>query len=98
LTDFVGSNAGKKLKSTSGWNNNGNGTNQYGFSVLPGGYGSSDGGFRNAGYYGGWWSATEYEYDVYYAWYRHVSYIYEFVYRLNGGNKAYLASVRCVQD
>jgi uncharacterized protein (TIGR02145 family) len=52
---------GKKLKSTSGWNNNGNGTNDYGFSALPGGHrdGSSFGVFYGAGYYGDWWTATE---------------------------------------
>jgi uncharacterized protein (TIGR02145 family) len=62
LTDFVGgsSTAGKKLKSTSGWYDNGNGTNEYGFSALPGGYGNSGGNFYNAGNYGNWWSATEY--------------------------------------
>jgi len=37
LQDNVGGNetAGTKLKSTSGWNNNGNGTDEYGFSALP---------------------------------------------------------------
>ncbi|MDR1830182.1 MAG: hypothetical protein LBQ76_05355, partial [Candidatus Fibromonas sp.] len=29
--------AGRYLKSTTGWNSGGNGTNQYGFSALPGG-------------------------------------------------------------
>jgi len=51
--------AGTKLKSTSGWSKNGNGTDDYGFSALPGGYGYSDGYFYDAGYYGFWWSATE---------------------------------------
>jgi len=31
--------AGKSLKATSGWNNSGNGTDDFGFSALPGGYG-----------------------------------------------------------
>jgi uncharacterized protein (TIGR02145 family)/uncharacterized repeat protein (TIGR02543 family) len=65
LTSFVGSSAGRKLKSQSGWYNNGNGTDEYGFSALPGGYGNSGGYFNNAGYYGYWWSATEG--DAYYA-------------------------------
>nr|WP_290729296.1 fibrobacter succinogenes major paralogous domain-containing protein [Fibrobacter sp. UBA3629] len=35
--------AGMKLKSTSGWNSNGNGTDDFGFTVLPaGGWGSKD--------------------------------------------------------
>jgi uncharacterized protein (TIGR02145 family) len=50
--------AGKKLKSTSGWNNNGNGTNDYGFSALPGGTRDSSGGFGGAGVNGLWWTAT----------------------------------------
>ena len=66
LTSFVGSNAGTKLKSSTGWNSYQNipaGTDAYGFSALPGGYGHSDGGFNDAGNYGYWWSATEYGAD-----------------------------------
>jgi uncharacterized protein (TIGR02145 family)/uncharacterized repeat protein (TIGR02543 family) len=51
--------AGKNLKSTSGWNSSGNGTDVYGFLALPGGYRYSGGSFDNAGYYGNWWTATE---------------------------------------
>jgi uncharacterized protein (TIGR02145 family) len=40
---------GTKLKAVSGWINNGNGTDEYGFSALPGGYSNSYGGFGNAG-------------------------------------------------
>jgi len=54
-----GSVAGTKLKSTSGWYNNGNGTDDFIFSALPGGTRSSGGGFSGVGDYGGWWSATE---------------------------------------
>lgn len=36
--DYAG-NAAARLKSTSGWNDNGNGTDNFGFSVLPAGYG-----------------------------------------------------------
>ena len=65
LTDNVGGSetAGKKLKSSAGWNDDegksGNGTNEYLFSALPGGIGSSDGYFSNAGINGIWWSSTE---------------------------------------
>jgi uncharacterized protein (TIGR02145 family) len=51
--------AGKKLKSDAGWYGNGNGTDYYGFSALPGGNRYADGSFVNAGYYGSWWTATE---------------------------------------
>jgi len=97
LTDFVGgaATAGTKLKATSGWNNNGNGTDQYGFSALPGGNGGSDGYFHNAGDYGFWWSATEY--DAGHAWYRVMNY-YDGLVGRDYDSKSYLFSVRCAQD
>jgi uncharacterized protein (TIGR02145 family) len=60
LVNYVGGSktAGNKLKSTSGWYKY-NGTDAYGFSALPGGYGGSDGGFNNAGSNGYWWCSTE---------------------------------------
>ena len=48
-----GTNEGTKLKATSGWNNNGNGTDDFGFSALSGGNGY-DGSFRHIGNYGFW--------------------------------------------
>jgi uncharacterized protein (TIGR02145 family) len=55
--------AGKHLKTTIGWGNNGgqngNGLDTYGFTALPGGFGRSDGGFGHVGYTGRWWSSSE---------------------------------------
>jgi uncharacterized protein (TIGR02145 family) len=51
--------AGQRLKSETGWNNNGNGTDDFGFSALPGGYRFLDASFGGVGDYGFWWSATE---------------------------------------
>lgn len=61
LTDYLGGKnvAGKKIKSTNGWNPNGNGTNKSGFSALPGGHGYDDGSFGFVGVVGCWWSSTE---------------------------------------
>ena len=59
LTNFVGSNAGTKLKARGGWYYESNGTDDFGFSALPGGYRYSDGDFDSAGNVGHWWSATE---------------------------------------
>jgi uncharacterized protein (TIGR02145 family) len=87
--------AGTKLKATSGWYNNGNGTDDYGFSALPGGYGYSNGNFSNVGDIVGWWSATEEE-GSNYAYIRYTFYSYANVER--GHGKSYLYSVRCVQD
>lgn len=53
------SNAGKKLKSTSGWKNSGNGTNSSGFSALAGGYRYGGGRFcLDMGSYVGFWTAS----------------------------------------
>ena len=47
------------LKSTTSWSNNGNGSDDFGFSALPGGVRYYDsGGFSNAGNSGSWWSSS----------------------------------------
>jgi uncharacterized protein (TIGR02145 family) len=57
--DFRGFDAGMNLKSVTGWNANGNGTDLYGFAGLPGGYRFNDGFFLAGGDYGIWWSSSE---------------------------------------
>jgi len=108
LVDFVGGKetAGKKLKSTSGWSDykgdSGNGTDgysgtdEYGFSALPGGY-YSVGSFTDVGQRGWWWSATEFH--DYTALDRIINYSEESV-NVYGHdyNKYHLVSVRCVQN
>jgi uncharacterized protein (TIGR02145 family) len=63
LTDFLGGTnvAGGKMKTTTGWAGlNTNGTNESGFSGLPGGFRYGYGGtFNSVGYYGNWWSSSE---------------------------------------
>ncbi|MBM3920821.1 MAG: hypothetical protein FJ347_06290, partial [Sphingomonadales bacterium] len=59
LTDYLGSDAGTKMKSKTGWNENGNGTNSSGFSGLPGGTRNYNGTFYTIGYDGYWWSSSE---------------------------------------
>jgi len=59
---------GTALKSTYGWYQGGNGTDNFGFSALPGGYRSHDlGRFLDAGFNGSWWSSSPSGGD---AWYR----------------------------
>lgn len=78
LADAVGGKdvAGKILKAASGWEDrtdgsSGNGTDSYGFSVLPSGYGFSDGYSYNVGYDAGFWTTsqdetkTEYSYCIF---------------------------------
>ncbi|MDR2580942.1 MAG: fibrobacter succinogenes major paralogous domain-containing protein [Fibromonadaceae bacterium] len=94
LTNHVGSNAGTKLKASSGWNSGGNGTDDFGFSALPGGFGSGSS-FNGVGYNGYWWSATEYDASL--AWFRYVD-SYSSDVSNNNNDKSYLFSVRCVKD
>ena len=56
-TGWRGTDEGYQMKSTSGWNSGGNGSNSSGFTGLPGGYRDS-GGFSYGGDYGNWWSAS----------------------------------------
>lgn len=53
------SSAGKRLKSTSGWYDNGNGLDTYGFSVLATGNKSGDSYYYSAGKAASIWSSTE---------------------------------------
>ena len=69
--------------------------NSSGFTALPGGYRSSDGTFYDVGYYGVWWSSTEYA--TTYAWYRYLFYDYYGLYRYDG-TQSYGFSVRCLRD
>src|SRR5690606_1923129 len=65
LVDFLGGGfvAGTKMKSTDFWadykGESGNGTNESGFSGLPGGFRFDDGEFVGIGKLGFWWSSTE---------------------------------------
>jgi len=97
LDKAVGGNetAGAKLKAKNGWHGDGNGTDKYGFSALPGGYGYSGGNFSDAGEGGLWWSATEdNSVGAYYLgmYYRGEDAYWDVNYKSN------LFSVRCVRD
>jgi uncharacterized protein (TIGR02145 family) len=88
--------AGTKLKADSPlWNSNGKGTDEFGFSALPGGEGLSDGYFLGAGDGGNWWSTSEDNASN--AYYRNMSYGKESAY-YDYSNKSNLFSVRCLQD
>ena len=83
------------MKSTSGWEKNGNGTNEIGFSGFPGGYRDYPGVFECLGSGCNWWSSTVYSSD--FAWY---------ICLINDGGGAYRYymgleggfSVRCLKD
>ena len=86
---------GTALKSTTGWYGGGNGTDDFGFSALPGGYRNYySGNFGIAGYDGFWWSSSP---NGGFAWIRVLN-------RHDPGVDRYLDyprngfSVRCLRD
>ncbi|MDR0517654.1 MAG: fibrobacter succinogenes major paralogous domain-containing protein [Fibromonadaceae bacterium] len=85
--------AGKKLKARSGWVENGNGTDEYGFAALPSGQCFS-GNCYDADSLGCWWTATQFAND---AIMRSISYENESAFYLDG-TKAEFFSVRCIQN
>jgi len=92
LIDSIGdaNTADRYLKATSGWCNNGNGEDTYGFSALPSGsyyYGD----FGTVGKSGHWWSSSDYiHFQTMY--YSNVG-----VGIVSGGDRAALYSVRCIK-
>ncbi|HEY5535547.1 MAG TPA: fibrobacter succinogenes major paralogous domain-containing protein [Ignavibacteria bacterium] len=97
LYDFLGGAdiAGNKMKSTNGWDENGNGTNSSDFSGLPGGYRNHDGYFGNLGRNGCFWTSTDF--NSINAWFRNLVFSLSDVIRHNYlyVNGLY---VRCVKD
>jgi len=101
LTTYVSNNGhsgteGTALKSTSGWNSGGNGTDNFGFTGLPAGFRSRvSGGFDQLSSRGMWWSSTDNEqYD---AVIRSLAYNSVFVIP-SYSHRSQGHSVRCLQD
>jgi uncharacterized protein (TIGR02145 family) len=97
LVDCIGGDsvAGGYLKSKSGWYDNGNGTDEFDFSALPGGYHNSKGSFHCVGDAGCWWTSTANWIGQARGWdmlYNHVIVVKYYI-GIGIGN-----SVRCVKD
>jgi uncharacterized protein (TIGR02145 family) len=90
---YRGFDAGKHLKSTTGWYVNGD--DKYGFTALPGGWCIDNGNFQNIGYYSTFWTSTEGSPD--YPWRRYLTsfsdQVSRWTYNIEGG-----FYVRCLQD
>ncbi|MDA8695348.1 fibrobacter succinogenes major paralogous domain-containing protein [Flavobacteriales bacterium] len=86
---------GTKLKAKSGWENDGNGKDDYGFSALPGGNRYDyNGSFTSAGFYGYWWSSSPSGGN---AWRRNLNNDYPGVNRFSNSPRLGF-SVRCLRD
>lgn len=95
LENYIGTQVAKKLKSKTGWKDEINGTDDYGFSGFPGGYRGVNGTFYSSGTLGYWWNSTSY--DIYESWTRNMFYADDAVEK-SRGSKAAGFSVRCVMD
>lgn len=93
LTEQLGAKAGMAMKSKA-WAG-GQGTNESGMEVFPGGNRNHDGSFHLAGNYAVWWSATASQGN--FAWFRFVTSANGFASR-DYSNKAKGLSVRLVKD
>ena len=91
----LGANAGTQMKTTSGWNNGGNGTNSSGFAGLPGGSRNGGGTFNGIGDVGNWWSSSEASTTG--AWARYLYYPNSMVASYDA-SEANGFSVRCLRD
>jgi len=105
LTNYLGGAdvAGGKMKATGTiqaatglWRiPNAEATNSSGFSGAPGGFRDFSGDYYYIGYYGVWWSSSEYVAD--YAWHRGLGYYFGSATRSND-SKQFGFSVRCLRD
>jgi len=95
LEDYLGAIPGKKMKSRSEWNKNGNGDNSSGFNALPGGFRLYIGVFLRLGSSALFWSASEV--DASHAESRYLHFDLDGMGRdLNVRSDGY--SVRCLKD
>ncbi|MFC2090711.1 FISUMP domain-containing protein [Bacteroidota bacterium] len=87
---------GNLLKAISGWYDNGNGTDEYGFLGLPSGLRNRGGGiYSDVQEEGNWWTSSESENDL--VWYRKLRYDQSKVIRF-ADDKRWGFSIRCVKD
>jgi uncharacterized protein (TIGR02145 family) len=102
LVSFIGTTiatdatAGTTLKASSGWNDNGNGTDEVGFAALPTGDRTPDGDYLNRGDYVCYWTATEQGSS--FAYYRYLRSDSDLVRRYYAPKDEEATPIRCVKD
>lgn len=92
-----GTDEGLKLKSKTGWSNEGNGIDAYGFGALPAGGTNGVGGYFNIGQLGEWWSSSIGMGDSYID-FRKLDYNESTVARYYTSSSGAGLSVRCLKD
>jgi uncharacterized protein (TIGR02145 family) len=97
LTDFLGGldAAGIKMKSISGWIDDGNGTNESGFNGLAGGSRNGNGTYDYLGRYASWWTANQSNTSN--AWFRFLYNADNKIYR-SYSSKRNALYVRCLKN
>lgn len=100
LSDYLGGDdvSGGHLKEcgTAHWRSPNTGAdNSSGFTGLPGGYRVLDGTFVSFGYFGYWWSSSEF--STSHAWFKDVNNDYSSL-NLNYYSKSSGMSIRCIRD
>lgn len=91
-----GYDVGTNLKSTSGWVGYGNGTDEFGFSALPGGSAYAPNNYFNGAGMDAWfWTSTED--DANNAWEHNINHWQPVIYR-QSTTKLVCLSVRCLRD
>jgi uncharacterized protein (TIGR02145 family) len=96
---WYGTNVGSAMKTTSGWDLGGNGTNTSGFSSLPGGYRyGATGTFNDLTRITYWWTISEDgALPTNFAWYRELTYDHNDRYRATT-HKWGAKFARCIKD
>ncbi|MGM0666444.1 MAG: FISUMP domain-containing protein [Bacteroidota bacterium] len=85
------------LKSTEGWVNDGNGTDNFGFTALPAGARFEDGSFSSQGYSAYFWTTADKHDEVSRSWTYGLSYDMDILGK-GGVEKTTGLSVRCVKN
>jgi len=93
---YTGTDVGVKMKSTSGWYDQGNGNNASGFTVLPGGARSAQGNYGDFGKFAEFWTSTLYTITTK-AWYRSFRHDKVGIHR-GEVERGWANSVRCIKD
>jgi uncharacterized protein (TIGR02145 family) len=96
--EWRGYDAGTDLKTTSGWNNEGNGSDLFGFSALPGGVCDWEHQFSSAGNAGYWWTGERSTTHAGWAWYRKLGTSEPGIFRNDDFSHNVCCSVRCIRN